>query len=148
MFVVHNFSPNHSGCEQFSCECVTTNEGRRSRKRPGRSHLNPLDFPFTDGACGDNSRHLRPVERRAMGDPGFHYDQSGGSRGGDGSARNAGSRRRGPHGQSGCAVLVPGKGRDCTHRLQDILRLRIDLRPALVCFRRCGVYFLAVLAGR
>ena len=21
MFVVHNFSPNHSGCEQFSCEC-------------------------------------------------------------------------------------------------------------------------------
>ena len=55
------------------------------------SHLDTLDLSSSHGAGGNNSRHVRSLQRRAMGYSGICYDQGCGSCGSDGSARDAGS---------------------------------------------------------
>ena len=104
---------------------------RRLRRLGHAAHVSVAD------RCGERDRvDLHPVERRAVGGPGLrHVPGRGGGRH-DGAAGPAGVERRGPCRQPGVALLAGAARRDCAGRLPHVLRVRRDLRPALVRARR------------
>ena len=104
---------------------------RRLRRLGHAAHVS-----VADGRGQRDRLYLHPVERRAMGGPGLHHLQGRGGGGHDGAARPAGVERGGSCRQPGVALLAGAARRDCAGGLPHVLRLRRDLRPALVRARR------------
>ena len=91
----------------------------------------PLTFPFLTAAASAIV-HLHPVERRAVGGPGFCDVSCCGAGGDDGAARPARAERRRPRRESRVTVLARALGRHRPRGLPHLLRLRRGVRPALV----------------
>ena len=104
---------------------------RRLRRLGHAAHVS-----VADGRGERDCVDLHPVERRAVGGPGLRHVPGRGGGGHDGAARPAGVERRGPCRQPGVALLAGAARRDGAGGLPHVLRLRRDLRPALVRARR------------
>ena len=96
----------------------------------------PLTFPLLTAAASAIVSIFIPSSGGQWVVQGFVTSRAAAEVGTDRAARPAGVERRGPCRQPGVALLAGAARRDCAGGLPHVLRLRRDLRPALVRARR------------